>query len=335
MPFINDILTFNSLSIVGLEKNTGKTEALNYILSRLKSIDKKVALTSIGVDGESTDIVTNTKKPEIRVYPGMIYISAEKHYLKRRITSEILDVSNIHTALGRLVVAKAINSDKVMLSGPADTKNLRYLISQMSSYGVDLTIVDGALSRLSLASPAVTEAMVLTTGAAYSANIPVLVRKTKYIHDLINLPEVEPQLKQKLDGIDSGIIAIDDENNLHDLNIQSVFMLKDAKDKVFSYGNRIFVAGATSNYLFEFLRMQKNVDSIELVVKDFSRIFATPDIYYSFIKKGGKVRVVNKTKLVAVCINPTSPQGYNLSSDVLKESMQEVLQIPVYDVKKV
>ncbi|MDD2279816.1 MAG: hypothetical protein PHS05_12230 [Bacteroidales bacterium] len=334
MPFIDDVLTYKSLSIVGLEKNTGKTETLNYILGRLKNMDKRIALTSIGIDGESRDIVTNTQKPEIRIYNGMIFISAEKHYLQRRITSEILEVSNIHTSLGRLIIAKAISSDKVLLSGPADTHNLKALITSMAKYDIDLTLVDGALSRLSLASPAVTDGMILTTGAAYSANIPVLVRKTKYVHDLINLPEVEPELKEKLDLVDSGIIAIDRENNLHDLDVQSAFMLKKVKDKVFSYGNRLFVAGATSDNLFEFLRMQKNVASIELVVKDFSRIFASPDIYYSFIKKGGKVKVVTKTKLAAVCINPISPQGYNLNSDELKASMQEALQMPVYDVKK-
>ena len=334
MPFIDDVLTYKSLSIVGLEKNTGKTETLNYILGRLKNMDKRIALTSIGIDGESRDIVTNTQKPEIRIYNGMIFISAEKHYLQRRITSEILEVSNIHTSLGRLIIAKAISSDKVLLSGPADTHNLKALITSMAKYDIDLTLVDGALSRLSLASPAVTDGMILTTGAAYSANIPVLVRKTKYVHDLINLPEVEPELKEKLDLVDSGIIAIDRENNLHDLDVQSAFMLKKVKDKVFSYGNRLFVAGATSDNLFEFLRIQKNVASIELVVKDFSRIFASPDIYYSFIKKGGKVKVVTKTKLAAVCINPISPQGYNLNSDELKASMQEALQMPVYDVKK-
>ncbi len=177
MPFIEDVLTYKSLSIVGLEKNTGKTETLNYILSRLKNMDKRVALTSIGIDGESRDIVTDTQKPEIRIYQGMIFISAEKHYLQRRITSEILEVSNIHTSLGRLVIAKAISSDKVLLSGPADTQNLRTLIASMAKYDIDLTMVDGALSRLSLASPAVTEGMILTTGAAYSANIPVLSGK--------------------------------------------------------------------------------------------------------------------------------------------------------------
>lgn len=334
MPFIDDILTYKSLSIVGLEKNTGKTECLNYVLSRLKDMDKRIALTSIGIDGESRDIVTNTHKPEIRIYNGMIFISAEKHYLQRRITSEILDVSNIHTSLGRLVTARALSSDKVMLSGPPDTHTLKSLIAGMNQYNVDLTIVDGALSRLSLASPAVTEGMVLATGAAYSANIPELVRKTKYVIDLINLPEVEPAIKQQLDAVESGILAIDPQGCLHDLNVQSVFMLEKAKDRIFSHGNRLFVAGATSNNLFEFLRMQKNAASIELIVKDFTKIFATPEVYYSFIRKGGTVKVVTRTKLAAVCINPVSPQGYRLSSDELKAAMQDALQMPVYDVKK-
>lgn len=334
MPFINNILTYKSLSIVGLEKNTGKTECLNYVLGRLKGMDKRVAITSIGVDGENSDIVTNTHKPEIRMYRGMIFISAEKHYLQRRITSEILDVSSIHTSLGRLVTARAVSTGKALLSGPPSTDGLRATIAEMGRYGVDLTIVDGALSRLSLASPAVTEGMVLATGAAYSANIPELVRKTKYVVDLVNLPEVEPELKQQLSSISSGIFAVDGQGHLHNLNVQSVFMLEKAKDRIFIHGNRLFVAGATSNNLFEFLRMQKNVTGIELIVKDFTKIFATPEAYHSFTKKGGRVRVAAKTKLAAVCVNPTSPQGYRLNSEELRAAMQNALDTPVYDIKK-
>lgn len=334
MPFINDVLSFSSLSIVGLEKNTGKTVALNYILQRLKGVDKRIAITSIGIDGESKDIVTQTQKPEIRIHPGTIFISAEKHYLNRRITSEILDVSPINTSLGRLVVANALSTDKVLLSGPPDTHNLKRLIDQMPNFGVELTLVDGALSRLSLASPAVTQGMILTTGAAYSANLNLLVQKTKYVHDLIKLQEVEPELKEKLEPIDSGIMAIDEDNQIHDLNIRSVFMLKKVKDQIFKYGNRLFVAGAVSTQLFEFLRMQKNVAEIEVIIKDFSKVFATPHSFYTFINKGGKVKVVNQTQLVAVCINPVSPNGYKLDSDVLRESLEDTLQIPVYDVKK-
>lgn len=333
MPFINDIATFKSLSIVGLEKNTGKTECLNYILGRLKDSEKRIALTSIGIDGESKDIVTNTPKPEIKIGKGTIFISAEKHYLQKRITSEILDVSDICTSLGRLVIARAISADKVLLSGPPDTHTLKDLISEMDKYGIDLTIVDGALSRLSLASPAVTEGMVLATGAALSVNIPKLVRKTKYVVDLIALPEVEQPLKDKLDMIDEGIHAIDDAGEIHDLNIKSVFVLEKSKETIFVHGNRLYVAGAASNNLFEFLRMQKNLSDIELIVKDFTKIFATPNLFYSFITRGGTIKVVQKTNLAAVCINPISPQGYKLNSNELRTALQDALQLPVYDIK--
>jgi len=333
MPFIDEILKYKSLSIVGLEKNTGKTESLNYILGRLRQKNVAVALTSIGIDGESRDQVCQTPKPEIEVYEGMIFITSEKHYHERRITSEILDVSQSYTSLGRLVTARAISSDKVLISGPPDTNGLKLLIRKMEQYNVDLTIVDGALSRLSLGSPAVTEATVLATGAALSANIPELVRRTKFIHDLIELPEVSSTLKEKLDAIEKGVFAIDKDENLHNLGIQSVLMVDNVKDKLLSHGHHLFIAGATSEKLFNFLRMQKAVSETILVVKDFTKIFTPPEAYYAYIKKGGRVMVAQKTKLAAVCINPVSPKGYTLNSNELKKAMQESLNIPVYDVK--
>ena len=334
MPFIDEILKYKSLSIVGLEKNTGKTESLNYILRRLSQKNVVVALTSIGIDGESRDQVCQTPKPEIEVYEGMIFITTEKHYFQRKMVSEILDVSHSFTSLGRLVTARAISSDKVLLSGPPHTNGLKLLIKQMEHFGVDLTIVDGALSRLSLGSPAVTEATVLATGAALSANIPELVRKTKFIYDLIELPEVNGALKEKLDTIEKGVFTIDEDDNLHDLNIQSVLTIENVKDKLHSGGNRIFVSGATSEKLFNFLRIQKRIAETILVVKDFTKIFTTSEAYYAYVKKGGRVMVAQKTKLVAVCINPVSPEGYNLNSVELQNAMQESLNIPVYDVKK-
>ena len=53
MSWIEDILRCKSLSIIGLEKNTGKTESLNYILQELKDSGRTIALTSIGIDSEA------------------------------------------------------------------------------------------------------------------------------------------------------------------------------------------------------------------------------------------------------------------------------------------
>ncbi|HNW48174.1 MAG TPA: hypothetical protein PKK88_00500, partial [Bacteroidales bacterium] len=64
MPFVRELLKYDSISIVGLEKNTGKTECLNYLIKRLPLDIMTVAVSSIGVDGERRDQVTRSSKPE-------------------------------------------------------------------------------------------------------------------------------------------------------------------------------------------------------------------------------------------------------------------------------
>jgi len=307
---------------------------LNYVLSRMKDGQKRIALTSIGIDGEIRDQVKQTHKPEIDVYEGMVFVTPEMYYQKRKLVSEVLDVSIQSTCLGRLVTARAKSTDKAMISGPANNKALKELIGQMDKFGVDLTIVDGALSRKSLGSPAVTDAMILATGAALSANIPQLVFQTQYTYELINLPEVEEEVKNKLKAIESGIWAINQEGELFDLEIESVLLIDKAKDRLFTHGNRFFVNGAVTDKFLNFLKAQKQIEEIELIVRDFTRIFASPETFYAFQKRGGRMKVLQKTQLIAITINPVSPDGYHLNSDELKQALENKLNLPVYDVKK-
>ncbi|WP_321279473.1 hypothetical protein [Marinifilum fragile] len=335
MPFLKDIEKYKSLSIVGLEKNTGKTECLNYVLSRLRDSRKQIALTSIGIDGENRDQVTQTHKPEIELNEGMMFVTSETHYAKRRLFSEVIDVSRQTTSLGRLVTAKTIHSGKVMLSGPANNAEIVRLISDLKAKGVDLTIVDGALSRKSLGSPAVTEAMILATGAALSANIPQLVFKTQYVYDLIQLTEIDSELKPKFRGIENGIWALDESGEVKNTGISSVLMIKKEKDKLFQFGTDFFVSGAVTDQFLDFLKNQKQVNKIRLIIRDFTRVFANPETYYAFVKKGGEIQVLDKTNLVAITINPVSPDGYRLNSDELKLALETKLQVPVFDVKRI
>lgn len=333
MGFVDDILNFESLAIVGLEKNTGKTECLNYLLGQIQGVKRQLALTSIGIDGESRDQVCQTPKPEIEIPEGMIFVTSEKHYREKRLIAEVLEISEQQTALGRLVTARAKAAGKVLLSGPADTGGLKQLIRGMKRWGVQTTLVDGALSRLSLASPAVTEAMILATGAAVSGNIPELVRKTRYVYDLIALEEVAPDLQEKLDGLSGGVWAVDADDRVIDLELPSVLMLEKKGTNILQYGSRLFVAGMVSDKLFQFLRMQG--EQVELIIRDFTRVFATPENFYAFLRKGGKVKVLHRSKLLAITINPQAPNGLLLDWRRLREALEESLQIPVYDVKQI
>lgn len=340
MPFVNEILKYKSLSIVGLEKNTGKTECLNYILRRLEGSGRKLALTSIGVDGEKVDAVTGTSKPETELYESLIFITSEKHYKQRRINAEILDISSKSTALGRLITARALSKGKVIFSGPSDTLWLKEIIVGMKAYDIETTIVDGAISRLSHGSPVITESMILNTGAAVSANIPNLLNHTKFIYELIKLPayvpkSIDPNLtNEQLLAVNSGIYSLKEDGQLHDLKIPSVFLLKQHLTELFKYGNVIYITGAVSDRMLDFIRMQRDIKNVTLVVKDFTRLFIKPETYRTFNNCGHRVMVLVNTKLLAVCVNPVSPSGYILHSEDLCNRLSDALDLPVYDIKK-
>lgn len=333
MPFVRDILNHNSLSIVGLEKNTGKTVCLNYILKRLNELGTHVGVTSIGVDGEQIDSVFATAKPEVVLYEGTHFITSEQHYMKRQTVSVLEYVDSHRTALGPLVTARVLVRGKALLSGAATTGILRTQIEQLGSMGVDLTIVDGALSRLSLASPTVTEAMILATGAAVSANVKQLVSKTKFLHNLILLDEVDSDLRERLSVIPSGLWAVDDDGLPHDLGIASVFLIDRSEQDILRYGKTLFASGAVSDRLLRILAAKEK--GITLIARDFTKLFITPEAYVEFTRRDGRLMVLQRSKLIAVTLNPTSPQGFLLDSASTCHALADALQTPVYDVKKI
>lgn len=333
MPFVNDILRYDSLSIVGLEKNTGKTVCLNYILRRLNNLHISVGVTSIGVDGEQTDAVFATAKPEVTLYEGSRFITSEQHYLRRQLVSIVESVDSRRTALGPLVTARVLVRGKALLSGAASTGVLRSQIAALHNSGCRLAIVDGALSRISLASPTVTDAMVLATGAAVSANIKQIIARTRFFYDLIRLDETPAALAARLSPITSGLWALGDDGTPVDLGIPSVFLIDRSMEERLHTASAVYAAGAASDRLLNILAASK--EGCTLIVRDFTKLFISPEAFARFQRKGGSIRVLQRSKLVAITFNPTSPQGIVLDSEPSCRALSEALQIPVFDVMKI
>ncbi len=279
-----------SCSLIGMEKNTGKTVTLNYLLDHLPS-ERRVAVTSIGLDGESQDQVTQTRKPEIELREGMLFATSEKHYRMRKMVAEIIDVSQERTALGRLVTAEVKQKGKVILSGPGSSQSVRRWMDETEGRA-DLIIVDGALSRKSVASPTVSESMILSTGAAYSANMEKLVRDTAYIVELIQLPKETEGGEEK-----------------------------------------IYLTGAVTNRVLESILGDKTAAGKEVVIQDFTRVFAEQLLWHRFCKVH-RVSVQQKSRLLAITVNPTAPNGMVLDSDKLCKEMFEATGVATYDLVK-
>ncbi len=333
MPFINDILNYDSLSIVGLQKNTGKTECLKYVLARLPLERKRVAVTSIGIDGETTDQVTRTQKPEIVLREGMYFGTSEAHYRQRRLVSELIDVSDESTSLGRVVTAKALTQGKILLSGPSSTSGLQRWMRDTRRHGIDLAIVDGALSRLSLASPAVSQSMILATGAAYSINMSQLVQRTAFVVDLINIGMTSEGNIALLSPLESGMWWIDTDGQLHEME-GATSLSQQVEFHGMDRCATLYVAGALVDSFLEKLRKNKQLRQVELVVRDFTKIFVTPQQLRLFEKAGGRIKVLQKSKLIAVTVNPTSPSGYVLDSEAVCDKISQAINLPVYDLLK-
>ena len=348
MPFIAELIKYKSCSIVGLEKNTGKTECFNYVMQRLPLDKIRVAVSSIGIDGETTDQVTKTAKPEIFLRKGVYFGTSEKHYLTKLLTSELLEISDENTSLGNIVIGKALTPGKLLLSGPSSTNGLRRWMNEMRKYDIDLTIIDGALSRLSLASPAVSESMILATGAAYSANINTLVQKTAFVVQMINLELTSQENYDTFININNGVWAIDADNDsdndsdndndfgkkLVDLKVASSLSIN-INTEGLKKCKTLYVSGALTDNFVNHIRQNKIFNETEIIVRDFTKIFLTPMTYNTFVNGKRKITVLQKSKLIAVCVNPTSPNGIVLDSEKLCKTLSEAINLPVYDLKKV
>ncbi len=191
LPPLRDALSHASVSIIGICKNAGKTTVLNRLLRCLDDDPRVPAVTSIGRDGEAVDVVTGTEKPGIWLRRGTLAATAEGLLRYSDITREILQTTGVTTPLGEVVVFRALSDGAVQLAGPSIAEQLAQLAGDLNAHGADIVLIDGALSRKSLAAPAVADAVILCAGASFSQDMTQVVEHTAYVCRLLTLPLAE------------------------------------------------------------------------------------------------------------------------------------------------
>jgi hypothetical protein len=163
---LQQLHTVKTMSIVGMCKNAGKTTVLNWLLAN-SGRERILGLTSIGRDGESTDVVTGTEKPSIFVPAGTLIATAKDMLRLGDITMEVLMTTGIPTPIGEVVIVRARSDGYVQLAGPSITTQLKTVSRNFFELGAEQSVIDGALGRKSLGARAVAEGVILCTGASY------------------------------------------------------------------------------------------------------------------------------------------------------------------------
>jgi len=315
------------ISIVGNTKNAGKTTVLNSII---KHYQQPVIITSIGLDGEDIDQVTYLEKPQVFVRGGDI-IATAKDTLKQFLADyEIIEETNIFTAIGKIVICKILKPGKVLVAGPSLVSDMSLLIDQLKKNYDYKIFIDGAFFRQSFASISETTILVIGANAAFDMN--QTIENAALIYRKLTLPLTPDKytwikdneaISMMISGekktwiYDSVIGHVDDVLNEDFYDLDMLYLPKSLTDE--------FVEKwIQNNHKFHFDLVLKSGVNIQLSDQNLKNLF----------KLNTRVFVTNSIDIRQVCINPFSPRGYEYDEVTFKEKLSQVLERKVINVEK-
>ncbi len=332
---LEKIFQLNSLAIVGIEKNVGKTTTMNYIIEKAKG-KYSLGLTSIGIDGEKEDQVTGTEKPTIYIQKGTIIASAKKSYLSSDITKEILSTTGIQTPMGEIILFRALSDGYIELMGPSINNYLKTVIKQMKALGSQLVIVDGALNRRTTASPSIAEGVIVATGATVSRNMEEVIEETAHKVSLLQI-ELErnyDRLKLVKKALKQGKVSFlyDDKLQISQ-ELTALGAENTINEGLTSGANAVIISGVVGDRLVENL-IKSPIDLSDKIiyVEDGTKLFLKEENLRRLKLKGLKLMGVNEINLLLITVNPKAPDGYSFDSHRFCYLLHEKTQIPVFDV---
>lgn len=334
--FINKTKNYKVISIIGLAKNVSKTTTLNYLIKNLKG-KLKLGLTSIGRDGEKYDVITQLPKPRIFIEKGTYVATAKESFENSKIPMELVKKTEINTPLGEVLILKALGSGLIELAGPSINTYLNEICLELVNLGCDLVLVDGAFDRRSYATPLISDATILSTGASVSRNMKEVVNLTKHVFNLLTL---ESEQNDEIINISKEILKnskigiINHNNTIKTLDILTALdAAKEIAENLDLNSKYIVVNGPVTDKLLEdLMRITEWYKNITFLVENGTKLFLSEKTLKKFQKKGGNLKVLNPINIIAITINPTSPYGYEFNKDDFLKLLKENLKLPIYDL---
>jgi len=333
---LDRIKNYRTISIIGMDKNVGKTTVLNYILDKAED-NITFGLSSIGRDGEEEDSVTETKKPKIYIKRGTYIATSKQCLFNGDITKEIVETTEINTPIGEVIIARALSDGFVELGGPSINTYMKQICDRLITFGCEKIIVDGALSRKTLASPAVTEASILSTGASLNRSMNKVVEKTAHAVRLLSIAaednkDVTNIVENKLSAARVGLVYKD----LGIRDLKAITSLESAKEIVNNLSDgvsHVLIRGVVTDKLLEdIIKSTDKYKGITFLVEDGTKLFINTDTLYRLKKLGGVIKALESINLTCLTCNPKSPYGYEFNKDLFLETLKNNIDLPVFDV---
>ncbi|MHA2392388.1 MAG: lysine 5,6-aminomutase reactivase subunit KamB, partial [Promethearchaeota archaeon] len=263
--------------------------------------------------------------------------TAQQCFEDSTIKFELIKNTGFTTPLGKILILKAQSDGYIELAGPSINSQLLKICSDLQSLGCELILVDGAFDRRSYATPLISDATILSTGASVSRSMKEVIDITLHTIKLLGMEQEEnieilELSKEILRKSKVGIIT-----KGHSIKTLDIVTALDSAQEIIENldddTKYVVINGAITDKLLEdLMRKTQKYKNVTFLVEDGTKLFLSRNITRKFQKKGGILKVLNSINIIAVTINPTSPEGYEFNKDKFLKSLTEELTIPVYNL---
>jgi hypothetical protein len=310
--------------LVGLAKNSGKTTTLNALLDEVVHEDVTVGMVSIGIDGESSDMLIGTRKPRIHAQKGDWIVTAQDAIARSGATLEYAESLGFTTPLGEVVVGHVLEAGNVILAGVRHQADLRGAVARLEDHGVDLTFIDGAYGRIVAAQPDLSDGVVVSTGAVLGSDIETIVEETAYVVDRLALEparaEWERALLQSADEYGGALLGGPQIEPRNLPSRSALLGLDKARGLWSNEVSGIAIMGLVSDSVVESL-LSVGARERVLLVPDGTVIQCKPALL-ARLEARWTIRVARPIRTLALSINPTSVQGHAVDEDAMRSALE-------------
>jgi len=310
------------LALVGLAKNTGKTQTLAAILAEHAAAGRRIGVTSIGRDGEERDVIdARIGKPRIHLQAGSLVASTDALLRASGVAHERLAQTGIRTPLGEVIVAELSEPGTLEVAGPSAAEDVREVSDAMIGFGAEQVLIDGAIDRRAASSPAVADGLVMATGAVLDEDIERVVTATARAVEVVRLPHARAGER----------VVLARELALNSEPAEIAALLAEHP-----HANAFLVEGALSERLLEGLlaaRRERAGRELRIVVGDSTKVFLALHGAGWYRRQGIAIEVLRTIDLRAITVNPVAPQSHRFDSRRLRELIGAAIpDVPVLDV---
>lgn len=332
-----------TVAVMGMSKNTGKTVCLNHLLIQAQQDKVAVGLTSIGRDGEERDEVFAIPKPPVHVTPGCLVATARDTLVRAKVRTKQIGATGIHSPMGEILLVKALEAGAMEVAGPSRSLDQHQVIALLQQCGAELVLLDGALGHTQHASPAIADGVILATGAALGGGTGDVLRKTRDRLAILGIAPAPADVAELVQAtFAQGGVGVWNRRGqclfnepIASINASSALLALQARIEGEADGIALLaVSGAVGQMLWRaVLTLLDHHPGLTLVAADGTKLFIDAADVATFERRGGRLLAMCGIRLLGVTLNPFSPFGGSFDPpDFLHEARAALREHIVTDV---